>query len=91
MEDIMETADQTHEKECNAPEAQADGEPAAPVDSEPAGDEKRIAHLVRTEVEKCLAQIFPAAREAPRAGMDESQLTSREFLRLGYGAQAPQN
>jgi hypothetical protein len=35
--------------------------------------------------------MFPAAREAPRKGAEESSLNSREFLRLGYGAQAPQN
>ena len=95
MEDNPTITDENLEEKCSVPEARAQSEPVKQDD--PAGEageaeeEEQLARLVRTEVEKRLAQMFPAAREAPRAGAEDSQLSSREFLRLGYGAQTPQN
>lgn len=98
MEDNPTMTDENLEEKCSAPEARAQSEPVKQDD--PAGEageageaeeEEQLARLVRAEVEKRLARMFPAAREAPRAGAEDSQLSSREFLRLGYGAQTPQN
>jgi len=51
--------------------------------------EPTIEELVRAEVEKRVAEAFPARRESPRTEIGHSHLSSNDYLRLGYGVRSP--
>ena len=49
-----------------------------------------LEEIVRSEVERRLAEIFPARRETPRgAEAISADIKSEDHLRLGYGSREP--
>lgn len=51
--------------------------------------EPTIEELVRSEVEKRVAEAFPARQESPRMKTVHSHLSASDYLRLGYGVRSP--
>jgi hypothetical protein len=48
-----------------------------------------LEEMVRGEVERRLAEIFPAKRETPRNAAAAADINSEDRLRLGYGSREP--
>jgi hypothetical protein len=64
----------------------ADGQGAPALAEDPPG----IEEIVRREVERRIAEMFPARRETPRNAEQPVEVTPEDRLRLGYGSRIPQ-
>jgi hypothetical protein len=64
----------------------ADEQDAPALAEDPPG----IEEIVRREVERRIAEMFPARRETPRNAEQPVEVTPEDRLRLGYGSRIPQ-
>ena len=91
---MEETVEINEEFEVNETDTGAHNEPSGEALTEKTESEREnptepsIEELVRSEVEKRVAEAFPARRESPRIETGHSQLSANDYLRLGYGVRS---
>ncbi|OGK08491.1 MAG: hypothetical protein A2Y63_04210 [Candidatus Riflebacteria bacterium RBG_13_59_9] len=94
MEDMIE---QNRELEQTETDTSAQSNPSENSPGEPEEANKEagmnmdtaLKDLVRTEIERRVAEIYPVRQESPRIEPSQSQLSAADYLRLGYGARTP--
>jgi hypothetical protein len=92
---VEKTAEIKEKLEENETDAGAHQEPSDEALIEETGSnrenptEPTIEELVRSEVERRVAEAFPARRESPRVETGHSHLSANDYLRLGYGMRSP--
>ncbi len=92
MEETMEINEKLEENETDTGAHHEPSDEALTEETEPEREtptDAIIAELVRSEVEKRVAEAFPARRESPRVETGHTHLSASDYLRLGYGVRSP--
>jgi len=92
MEETTKINEKPEENKTDTGAHQEPPDEAPTEETEPERDsptDPTIAELVRSEVEKRVAEAFPARRESPRVEAGRTHLSANDYLRLGYGVRSP--